>query len=106
MHFSNLCQQLITQAGGFNNFLELDVEGFAAVGFWVALNFLDQSFLRNESQVGGVGVIAKFDKALVVGFVETEEMKGEFTFLILEIGELLKGAFDVFVEAWCVFVEL
>ena len=83
MHFSNLGQQLITKSGGFGDFLELDVEGFAAVGFWFALNFLDQRFLRNESQVGGVGIIAKFDKALVVGFVETEEMEGEFAFLIL-----------------------
>ena len=106
MHFSNLGQQLITKSGGFGDFLELDVEGLVAVRFRVALNFLDQRFLRNESQVGGVGVIAKFDKALVVGFVETEEMKGEFAFLILEIRELLEGAFDVFVEAWCVFVEL
>ena len=106
MHFGNLRQQLITKAGGFGDFLELDVEGFLSEGIRIVLDFLDQWFLRNEGQVGGVGIIAKFDKALVVGFVETEEMKGEFAFLILEIRELLEGAFDVFVEAWCVFVEL
>jgi hypothetical protein len=49
MHFSNLGQQLITKSGGFGDFLELDVEGLVAVRFRVALNFLDQRFLRNEA---------------------------------------------------------